>query len=229
MSATLICLAICAAIALGGTICQSLRNEVTIQNIQYIKPDSGFKNFIGSSYSSTTTIAMSKAEKACKLYANKISNFIPSGLKGRTQEFIDMINAVGEYGAYEFEDATKAITTVEYSNSTNVLSIFNIIFSPQSDNKLKVILFDVSAKLQLPSSFIVQEMTVKNKFRTKTEQSLVEMESSLTSKTIVDAISMVLGPALNGAVEIPQDVRELYKSKERFESPGTANIPSSFK
>ena len=72
MSATLICLAICAAIALGGKICQDLRNEVTVKNIEYIKPDAGFKNFIGSSYSSTMTVAMSKGKKLCDKYAEKI-------------------------------------------------------------------------------------------------------------------------------------------------------------
>ena len=229
MSVTLICLAICAAVALGGKICQDLRNEVTVNNIKYIKPDSGFKNFVGSSYSQTMTVAMSKGKKLCDKYAEKIEKLLPAELKSKKVEFQDMLTAMSDFEGYAYEDATKAITTVEFSNKTGKIAIFNMLFSPVNDEKIKVTTFDITASMEIPASFVVQEMTVKNKFRTKTQQSLSEIPTSLTVNNVVDAISMVLAPCINGAVQMPDDVKELYKQKEQSESPGVNKIPTSFK
>ena len=229
MVLTLIVLGICAAVGLAGAICESLRDNVTVQNINYVTPDSGFKKLISSTSNQKFIIAMSKAESAINMYINKLNKVIPKALSDKIPEFADMLQALADFQGYEIEAAGKSVMTVSYSNETGKLSMCNMLFTPQSTDKLQIQTFDLTAEIELPYAFVVQEMTEQNFWRTKTTQSLVDKPRELDVKTVVDAISMALAPCINGDIAIPDEVLQLYKNIQKSESPSLEEIPSSFK
>ena len=227
---TLIVLGICAAVALTGKICQSLRDNVTVQNIDYITPSSGFKKLISSTANQKFVLAMSKAQSACNMYANKIKKVMPKALADKTEEMADMLVTLGELEGYEVESAGKSVMTVAYSNETGKFSMFNMLFTPKSNGeKVEIQTFDLTAEIQLPYAFVVQETTQQNSWRTKTTQSLVAKPQELTYQTIVDAISMAIAPCLNGDIPMPDSVKQLYQNIDKSENPSLDEIPSSFK
>ena len=229
MVATLIVLGVCAAIALAGQICQSLRDSVTVQNIDYIAPGETFKKLISSSSNQKFTLAMSKAQLACNMYANKVKKVLPKILQDQAEEFADMLVTLGEFEGYEVDGASKSVMTVAFSNETGKFSMFNMIFTPKPNDKIEIQTFDLTTEIQLPYAFVLQEMTETNFWRTKTTQSLAEKPQELSYQTIVDAISMSLAPCINGDIPIPDQVKQLYQSISDSESPGVDQIPSSFK
>ena len=229
MVLTLIVLGICAAVGLAGAICQSLRDNVTVQNINYITPDSGFKNFISSTSNQKFVIAMTKAESAINMYINKINKVLPKALSDKIADFTDMLQALADFQGYEIESAGKSVMTVSYSNETGKFSMFNMIFTPQGTDKLQIQSFDLTAEIELPYAFIVQEMTEQNFWRTKTTQSLVEKPRELDVQTVVDAISMALAPCISGEIPLPDEFLQLYNNIQKSENPSLSEIPSSFK
>ncbi|EAY21628.1 hypothetical protein TVAG_013950 [Trichomonas vaginalis G3] len=225
----LIVLGICAAVALTGKICQSLRNGMTVNQVGYVLPGNGFENFVSASTNQKFTVKISKGPLVINSIIQRLKAFVPTTLQSKISDVEEMLKSMADLGGYELESAHKSLTCTTYNSNTGKLGIFNVIFTPISDDLMTVQLYDINANFKMPASFIIAETTISNKWRTKTEQSLIEKPRELTVQAVTDAISMAIAPCLQGYVEMPNEIRDLYTGKSKSEGPGIDSIPSSFK
>ena len=225
----LIVLGVCAAVALTGQICQSLKNNKNVSQIQYTPPTNGFKEFAGSSASQILTVDQKKGPQLINLYVNKITKILPQDLQSKQQDFVDALTDLYLFEGYTMKDAYKAATATFYSNLTGKFYLFSYIFKPISDSLMTVHTHDIIANFKMPNSFITIETTVTNSWRTKTTQSITEKPPSLTNQAIIDAVSMVLAPSIQGFIEMPEDFKNHFTNQGKTESNDYNSIPSSFK
>jgi len=175
------------------------------------------------------TVAQTKGPALIKMYIDKITKLLPADLQSKKQEYIDALTDLYDFEGYTMKDAYKAATATFFSNQTGKFYLFSYIFSPISSSQMTVHTYDIVANFVMPKSFIVIETTSSNSWRTKTSQSIVEKPLSLTTQSIIDAVSMVIAPALQGYIEIPQDFASHFSKQGLTERGDYPSIPSSFK
>ncbi|EAY23406.1 hypothetical protein TVAG_070690 [Trichomonas vaginalis G3] len=225
----LIVLGICAAMALTGKICQSVRDGMVVKQVGYVAPGKSFENLISASTNQKFTVKMSKGPAVISAIIQRLKIFVPASLQKQIPEVEAMLKAMADLGGYELETAHKALMLATYNPDNSKLGIFNVVFTPISDDLMTVQLYDLTANFKMPTSFMIAETTISNKWRTKTEQSLVAKPREITPQAVTDAIAMCIAPCLNGDIDMPKEIRDLYAAKNQAENPGLQNIQTSFK
>lgn len=203
-----------AAVAVGVKLCSKIiglfREQVTVEQVGYIKGD-GFTSFHAYSVASNQRWSKSKINVVPGYYLDHFGDLTPPSLRSHDEEIRAVLVDMSEFGAYGCSNQGYA---VNYDKDAGGISMLMYNFAPVNDYQFTANVISLFANFTLEGDYAVMATTKKNAFHTNVEQSLEYYPPSITPKAVVDSIAMLLGPNIGGAVGggLPDDWDEILES-----------------
>ncbi|OHT16926.1 hypothetical protein TRFO_12804 [Tritrichomonas foetus] len=215
------------AIALSAKICLALQNNVTVSNISYIKPGNSFEKLVTAASVSEMSVSILEASTLLDIYESHVEKWLPSSMQDYKIDIQNTIQEINDFASYNYSAATKSCQTIVYNNETKELSYLFVVFECVNQTTIIGDHMFVHAQFNMPSSFVVVEISKKNKISTTTEHQMQKLPKNFNEQVVIDAISMAISPILQGYILAPKYFMEYLNIIAHGKSIN--GIPSSFK